>query len=782
MLTAFLAIVAIIAFGVAVVAGLHMRTLGVTFWQGLTLAAYSIVFRLDAHRLAAARAAEGPVIFAITEQSRLDPAIFLAGLPEDTLHVLDPASATHWPVESARPLARSVVFDKEKMIANRRLVKHLKAGGRLAVYFPARVEPDEQAFRLYRAVTLLARMTNARIVPMIVRNARFLPSSFTSAEKAPRHRFPALRIHALKALTVAELVHRRGSDIVTPANALFDRMAEVRFASADHSQGVHSALVSAARIYGPGQDMLEDTITGTLTYKRALIGARVLGKRFGAMSQPGEAIGVMLPNANAAVVSFFALAAAGRVAAMLNYTAGHANVVSAVNTAKIRTVITSRAFIEKAELGAIVDALTENGTTLVWLEDLRETVTTAEKLTAAALWRWPIARQASEAPACILFTSGTEGRPKGVVLSHRNLIANAAQSEARVSISVKDSLFNVLPLFHSFGLTGGMVLPVLYGVKLFLYPSPLHYKLIPQVAAKVRPTIMFGTDTFLAGYARTAKDTDFLSLRFVVAGAEAVRAETADTYRRKFGCRILEGYGMTEAAPVVAVNSATHGRLGTVGRPLPGVEIRLEPVEGIADGARMWLRGPNIMMGYLKADRPGQLQPIEGGWYDTGDIVSIDHEGFITIRGRAKRFAKIGGEMVSLGAVEMLIQSLWPEDRHAALSIEDRRKGERIVLATTRPDPDKRAIAEHTKKAGASKLMVPSDIVKVEDIPVLGSGKTDYVTTQERVMALIKRLRDAVPGRSRPTEHDAPPDDAKDERTPEEAPDKPRKKAKASSR
>jgi acyl-[acyl-carrier-protein]-phospholipid O-acyltransferase/long-chain-fatty-acid--[acyl-carrier-protein] ligase len=290
-------------------------------------------------------------------------------------------------------------------------------------------------------------------------------------------------------------------------------------------------------------------------------------------------------------------------------------------------------------------------------------------------------------------------------------------------------LFNVLPVFHSFGLTGGTILPLLYGVRLFLYPSPLHYKLIPAAAAKVRPSIMFGTDTFLMGYARTAKITDFESLRFVVAGAEAVKEQTRELYAKRFSCKVLEGYGMTEASPVVAANTSTHEQPGSVGRIFPGISIRLEPVPGINDGGRLWVKGPNVMLGYLKADRPGELQPLADGWHDSGDIVAIDREGYMSVRGRAKRFAKIAGEMVSLGAVEMLIQSLWPEDHHAAVSVPDRRKGERIVLATTKAHPDKKEIVEFSKRSGAAELMVPSEIIPFHDIPVLGTGKTDYVTT-----------------------------------------------------
>lgn len=744
MATLLLAVIAILAIAFIVLAWTVKSRLDVSWRQALAVLPFKLLYGLDTHNFSPARKAERPVIFAISEQSRLDPAVFLSILPEGTLHVLDPESAKHRVVGWYRSLSRSVVFNKEKMISNRRLIKHLKGGGRLAVYFPAHVEPGEKEFRLYRAVSLMARMTGAQIVPLHIRNARFLPSSFTPADKAPRQRFPDLSVHALSPHNINEMVEHRGREFVTPANALFDRIAQARFETTDLSQGLFKAFVHAAQTYGPNRVILEDTVTGSLTYKRALIGARVLAKRFAAMSRPGEAMGVLLPNANGAVVTFFALQSAGRVAAMLNYTAGPANVVSAVTAANIKTVLCSRPFIEKAELQSLIDALEENGTTIVWLDDLRETVTVFEKLSAALQWKRPVAQVNAQDAAVILFTSGSEGTPKGVVLSHRNMHANAAQSESRVAISVKDTLFNVLPIFHSFGMTGGTLLPLFYGVKLFLYPSPLHYKLIPAIAAKVKPTIMFGTDTFLLGYARTAKNTDFASLRFVVAGAEAVKPETRRIYRERFDCDILEGFGMTEASPVVAVNSATHGRAGTVGRLLPGISVRIEPVEGIEEGGRMWVRGPNVMMGYMTADRPGQLQPIAGGWHDSGDIVHIDREGYVEIRGRAKRFAKIAGEMVSLGAVEMLVQSLWPEANHAAISVPDKRKGERIILATTTPKPDKSALVAFGKTKGLPELMMPADILHFDDIPVLGSGKIDYVTTKKLVEEAIGRPRNVA--------------------------------------
>jgi acyl-[acyl-carrier-protein]-phospholipid O-acyltransferase/long-chain-fatty-acid--[acyl-carrier-protein] ligase len=588
-----------------------------------------------------------------------------------------------------------------------------------------------KSFRLYRAVARIAAKSDAKVVPVFVDGSRHTPFSLAPPRQAPRSWLPKLTIAALDPLTIAQLVEGAGgASIVTGANALFDRAAEARLAGAAPERSLFAAVRDAANRYGPSHVIVEDVVTGAMTYRRMLTGARVLGRRFASVSRPGEAVGVLLPNANGAVLSLLGLASAGRVAAMINYTAGPANVAAAIRTAAISTVVSSRAFVEKAGIADVIEAAENAGASMMWLEDLKEGIGSAEKFYAALQWRRPLRRSGAADPSIILFTSGSEGAPKAVVLSSRSVLANAFQAEARITVSPADKLLNVLPVFHSFGLTGGTILPLVTGVRVFLYPSPLHYRIIPEVARKIRPTIMFGTDTFLAAYARTAESEDFSSLRFVVAGAEAVRPETRRVWRERFGAEIVEGFGLTEAAPVVAVNTASHGRDGTVGRLLPGMRMRLEPVEGIAEGGRLFLSGPNVMLGYMTDERPGDLQRLDGEWHDSGDIVSVDREGFLTIRGRAKRFAKIAGEMISLGAVEILVQSLWPEERHAAVAVPDKRRGERVVLVTTAADADADALRSHGRKAGAAELMVPGDIVKVAAMPVLGSGKTDYVAAR----------------------------------------------------
>jgi acyl-[acyl-carrier-protein]-phospholipid O-acyltransferase/long-chain-fatty-acid--[acyl-carrier-protein] ligase len=317
------------------------------------------------------------------------------------------------------------------------------------------------------------------------------------------------------------------------------------------------------------------------------------------------------------------------------------------------------------------------------------------------------------------------------VLSHINIQANRYQVSSRIDFGPTDIVFNALPIFHSFGLTGGTLLPVLAGIKTFFYPSPLHYRIIPELVYDTNATLLFGTDTFLTGYARHAHPYDFHSVRYVFAGAEKLHERTRKIWADKFGVRIFEGYGATETAPVLSMNTPMHSQPGSVGRLMPGVSHRLQPVPGIEEGGRLLVYGPNIMTGYYLPDAPGKIQPLHGGWYDTGDIVTIDDIGYITIRGRAKRFAKIGGEMVSLAAVEEYIGKLWPQYTHAVLQVPDPKKGEQLVLVTTNPTASRNDLVNYAKENGINELSIPKRILLIDTIPVLGTGKTNYVALME---------------------------------------------------
>ena len=487
-------------------------------------------------------------------------------------------------------------------------------------------------------------------------------------------------------------------------------MSDLVFRTTSTDRTVFEAVVEAAEVHGWKRIAVEDPVTGSLTYKRLLLGAAVLGRKLMPLASEGKALGVMLPNANGAVVTILGVMSAGRVPAMINFTAGAANILAACKAAEVGTIVTSRAFVEKGKLDAVVAQLAQ-AVNIVYLEDVRATVSTGDKLRGLLGYKKPLVARKPDDPAAILFTSGSEGTPKGVVLSHRNMLANAAQAAARIDFGRHDKVFNVLPVFHSFGLTAGTILPLVSGVPIYLYPSPLHYRIVPELIYGTNATILFGTDTFLAGYARAAHPYDFRSLRYILAGAEPVRESTRRTYMEKFGLRILEGYGVTETAPVLALNTPMFNKFGTVGRLMPGMKPRLEPVPGVDEGGRLYVRGPNVMLGYLKADNPGVIEPPPEGWHDTGDIVTIDAQGFVTIKGRAKRFAKIGGEMISLAAVEMLAAQLWPDVLSAVATAPDARKGERLVLVTQKKGATRGEFQTFAKSKGASDLMVPAEVV-----------------------------------------------------------------------
>jgi acyl-[acyl-carrier-protein]-phospholipid O-acyltransferase/long-chain-fatty-acid--[acyl-carrier-protein] ligase len=422
---------------------------------------------------------------------------------------------------------------------------------------------------------------------------------------------------------------------------------------------------------------------------------------------------------------------------MLNYTAGTEGMQSACTLAKVNKIITSRKFLETAKISHQIDAL--SGIQVIYLEDLQPQFNFLDKLWLLG-FALPFPRLAvndgdPENPAVILFTSGSEGKPKGVVLSHRTIISNIAQIRSVIDFSIEDKMLNALPIFHAFGLTAGAILPLLTGTKLFLYPSPLHYRVIPEIIYDRACTVLLGTSTFLGNYAKFAHPYDFYRLRYVIAGAEKLNEEVRKLWYEKFGIRILEGYGATETAPVLAVNTPMAYRSGTTGQLLPAIKSKIVAVPGIDRGGLLHVQGPNIMLGYYLFDRPGVLVPpkseVGEGWYSTGDVVEIDEDGFVRILGRVKRFAKVAGEMVSLETVEKIANAASPAFQHAASTQADVQRGEAIILFTTDKNLDRDQLQQSAKQQGYPEIAVARKIVKLEVLPLLGTGKTDYVSLKK---------------------------------------------------
>jgi acyl-[acyl-carrier-protein]-phospholipid O-acyltransferase/long-chain-fatty-acid--[acyl-carrier-protein] ligase len=503
---------------------------------------------------------------------------------------------------------------------------------------------------------------------------------------------------------------------------------------------VFRALMDARDEYGGRKPAIVDGDERVFTYDEIVRAALALGHALKKGTRSGESVAVMLPTGAGAVISFFAISAYGRVPAMLNFTSGVAGLKSAIRTARIRRLVTAKRFIDLAKLDHIIAEL-KDAVQIVYLEDVRAKLSLRDKIAAAVGQFLPsiVTRTpAHGTPAVILFTSGTEGEPKGVALSHVNLLSNVEQVRSHIAIYPNDVLFNPLPTFHCFGLTVGALMPLYLGIKAVFHPTPLQpHEIVRRIRAS-GSTILLSTDTFISQYARAGEQGDLNSLRLAVCGAERLRDETRALFRKKYSIELLEGYGVTEAAPVVAANQPGANRPGTVGRLMQGIKSRLEPVEGIPNAGRLFIHGPNIMLGYIKADRPGVVQPPPGGWHDTGDVVSIDEEGFIAIKGRMKRFAKIGGEIVSLAVVENVASALWPDHAHAALAIPDGRKGEQILLVTTNADAKRHDLVGWAQNHGVPELAVPRRILYADHVPVLGTGKTDYTQVQAMVRAQLE--------------------------------------------
>ena len=532
-----------------------------------------------------------------------------------------------------------------------------------------------------------------------------------------------------------------------------------KFEMSDTDHTLFGALLNANKKFNNKRTILQDADDQELTYDRMILACLILGAKLESLlshqsqDKPSTiaTTAVLLPNVVGLPVTLFALNAFARTVVILNFTAGPKNIASAVQTSTAQTVITSRRFIAKAKLQDIIEKLEKTNSAsgkpvqILYLEDVRSKISLTDKLLGFARTLNPLARQNNAAitpdsPAIILFTSGTEGDPKGVVLSNRNLLSNAFQifAHAEGHLSPSDKVFNPLPMFHSFGLTAATLMPLFNGLQISLYPSPLQYRQIAKRIRETEATVVMATDTFLQGFARAADEGDLASVRLVVAGAESVKEKTRNMWA-KTDTILLEGYGATECAPVIAFNIPSTNTPGSVGRSLPAIRTRLEPVPGINKGGRLHIKGPNVMMGYMLHNDPGKVVPLAGGWHDTGDIVTID-DGFVRITGRAKRFAKIGGEMVSLAAVETVAAHIWPEAQHVVVALPDQRKGEQLVLLTTQPDADKENLQKGAREAGFPELWVPKALLVVDSIPILGSGKVDLAGARDLAIKSLPLL------------------------------------------
>lgn len=703
----------------------------------------TLIYKVEVKGLDNYEKAGKRVLIISNHTSFLDPLLLGVFLPDDITFAINTQISERWWLKPFLRLSRVFPMDPTHPLSLKDLIHHLQQDTHTVIFPEGRITVTGSLMKIYDGTGMVADKSAAAILPVRIDGAEY--THFSKLRNIVRLRlFPKITIQILPHTYVSPPQGLTGkSRRKYSGHVLADIMTEMMFATSHYRQTVFASLLEARKIHGGKHSVANDLDRVPLSYDNLITRVIAIGNLLKGITSEGENVGVFLPNTTKTLSVVLALQLYGRVPAMLNYSTGSAGMVSACGIALVKTVLTSRRFIELGKLSGEAEHLAEQ-VKLVYLEDLAERVSAWDKLHAwvqcktANIW-YKHTQYSPDSPAVVLFTSGSEGTPKGVVLSHANILSNLKQLEARINFNARDVVLNFLPMFHSFGFTVGTMLPILHGMTTFFYPTPLHFAVIPEIAYETGATIMFGTNTFLAGYAKKAHAYDFFNMRYVVAGAEKLQETTRQLWADKFGIRILEGYGATETTPIASVNTPIDFKAGTVGRFMPSMNYKLEPVEGIQDAGRLHVSGPNIMRGYLLADNPGQLvtpKSIYGeGWYDTGDIVHVDDEGFISIRGRSKRFAKVGGEMVSLTAVEQMASNAWPDAHHAVISLLDAKKGEQIILVTTQKQATVNDLAAASK--GVAQISLPKKILIVDAIPVMASGKTNYPAVTELVTAKI---------------------------------------------
>ncbi len=713
----------------------------------------------------------GPVLLLPNHVSWIDWLFLLADTDADWKCVVSARAAqTSWLHRKIMLNRRTFPIDPTSPYAVKHMAEFLEKGGRLVLFPEGRLSRTGTLMKLFDGTGFLLHKTGAKVITCYLRGAHRLPASPNPNRKQC---FPRITAHYSAALTPPKVGHLSTSQARTLLTGwLRDRMVGQQFEMEMEfgPRTLPEAVAAMARQF-PKHVVLQD-VNGALSYRRLLVGAELMGGQLRqVLARDSDHVGVLLPNVNGTPVTLLALWSLGKIPALLNYSTGSAIMLACAQLAGVKQIITSRAFLERAKLD--IAPLMQAGVEFIYLEDIRARISGGAKL--MTLWKYTLggilpcadagpititsydqdydtdsvivtrdrdrnrnrshpqddhARSSDTSPtAVILFTSGSEGVPKGVELTHQNILANLRQMLAVTDLTDRDRLFNAMPLFHSFGLTVGTLLPLVRGMFTYIYPSPLHYRVVPTVFYDADCTIMLGTNTFLNGYARKAHPYDFRSLRYMFAAAEKLQEATATVWAQRFGVRVLEGYGATECAPCVSVNTPLQGRHGSAGRLMPGMEYKLEKVEGVAEGGRLFVRGPNMMKGYLNADANAKFHSL-GGWYDTGDIVRLDADGFVYIMGRLKRFAKVSGEMVSLTAVEDALAGAFPQYglrcQIAVIARPDEQKGEMLIAVGNDARLSLDEVRAAIKARGLPNIAVPREVKFLHEIPKLGTGKTNH--------------------------------------------------------
>ena len=510
---------------------------------------------------------------------------------------------------------------------------------------------------------------------------------------------------------------------------------------------LHHTFIDIAKRFGKKKAIHDFSTERELTYSRSLIACLILS-RFIRKLDKGF-IGIMVPTSAGCTLTKIATLMSGRIPVMINYSTGaEQNAKYAQRKCDFKTIITSRALLEKIECPHVDGML--------YLEDIMAAITTSLKIRAAIIAARPaslikkfVYSGREDETAVVLFTSGSEKDPKAVELSHKNIEANIDSISPLCDFQSNDVFMCTLPYFHVFGLTANLWLPITHGITMLTFANPLDFKKVCTIVREHKATFLVGTPAFFWGYLRKSEKGDFDSLRIALTGADKCPDSLREGFKAKHGITVYEGYGTTECSPVISTNFPGANKPGSVGKPIPGVEVRIENYEtgeecALGEDGRILVKGDNVMKGYFNDFEQTSLH-IRQGWYDTGDMGNIDEDGFLWHVGRIKRFIKVGGEMVSLVKIEDVLEKLLPEDGECCVvEIPDAMKGARIVAVLTTAVDEKTVLKQMAKQLPT--IALPKIFVVWDSLPKMGSGKIDFRTIAEMAR---EQLSEKIPAKKR---------------------------------
>ena len=714
----------------AAAAGYLSVTRRIAFRQALLYALLKIAFLIRGDRLPASAKGRG-TIYVVSHRTRVDPALMLCLLPSETLHILDRDTATVWWMEPFRELARTIPFNATHVFVSRRLVRLLRGNGSIAVYLPDDAEPDTRAFRLFRAVGRIALKADAAIVPIRVG----APGSAVS-DRSVRGRItdwprPGLTLSVVAPITIAELRQRPGENMISASNALFDRVAQTRICDMERTGSTFEAVARAAGRFGDAHEIHLAGSGQSRNYGGLLRDARLIADRLARETQEGDMVGLYLPGSTHLAAAFLATQSAGVAAVLID--AAHATdlVASATRQSGIRRVLTSRDIVDPGAT-EVLAALETGGARVQHVEDILDGANAWQRMSARLLRHRAVARPSPEAAAAIFLDGAGEGLE---ALSHRPLLTSVAQIAARLRLRDASALVSALPPAQPVGLVAGLLLPLMSGLPVHLATDG---DADPSVLDTGESVLLFAAPA-QAEAMLAARQNSATHLRLVLCSDGTGERPGADL--GQYGIEILQAFLPAGATGLVTLSSSSHNRATTLGRFLPAQRVRMLPVEGMERGGRLLVAPLGTSGRAVGANDAERSDTVAVDWFDTGALVSLDREGFVSWLGEAGRTATIEGVEVPLAPCEVVAGRLWPQAQHRAIGLEDRRKGERIVLLTTYDEPGKPALKKLARALGLGDLLLPADIVQVDALPLDADGAFDDMRAREIAVEAAARSR-----------------------------------------